>query len=134
MSAHTPRDLFARFQSNVLSGQDGLDEEMLADNVVVEQPFARAGHRRIEGRENVVAMTRAGRQALPITFEEFRDVMIHETADPEVIIAEYQMVATIPESDTRAQAAFVVVLRAKEGHIVHWREYQDQAAIAEVLV
>ncbi|MCG5215894.1 nuclear transport factor 2 family protein [Streptosporangium soli] len=133
MSEHTPRDLFARFQRNALAGEAGLDEEMLADNIVVEQPFARVGHRRIEGREKVVAMTRAGREALPIAFEEFRDVMIHETADPEVIIAEYQMVATMPGSGTRAQAAFVVVLRATGGRIVHWREYQDQAAIAEAL-
>ncbi|GAA2105818.1 nuclear transport factor 2 family protein [Actinomadura alba] len=133
MPDQTPRDLFARFQRNALAGQAGLDEEMLADDVVVEQPFAPAGHRRIEGREKVAAMTRAGREALSIVFEEFRDVVIHETADPEVIIAEYQMVATMPGSGARATAAFAVVLRARDGRIAHWREYQDRAAIAEAM-
>ncbi|WP_230985390.1 nuclear transport factor 2 family protein [Microbispora oryzae] len=133
MSEQTPRDLFARFQRNALAGEAALDEEMLADDVVVEWPFGRVGHRRIKGREQVVAMTRAGREALPVVFEEFRDVMIHETADPEVIVAEYQMVATIPGSGKEAQAPFVVVLRARDGRIVHWREYQDQAMIAEAL-
>jgi uncharacterized protein len=133
MSAQTPRDLFTRFQRNALAGQAGLDEEMLAADVVVETPFAPAGRRRTEGREEVMAMTRAGREALPIVFEEFQDVVIHETADPEVIIVEYEMVATMPGSGTRAQAAFVVVLRAQDGCIVHWREYQDRAAIAEAL-
>ncbi|MFI0452679.1 nuclear transport factor 2 family protein [Actinomadura sp. 6N118] len=133
MPERSPRDLFARFQNNTLAGQAALDEEMLADDVVVESPFAAAEQRRTEGREQVVAMTRAGREALPIMFEEFRDVVIHETADPEVIIAEYQIVAAMPESGTRAQAPFVVVLRARDGRIVHWREYQDRTAIAEAL-
>ncbi|MFI0482269.1 nuclear transport factor 2 family protein [Actinomadura sp. 9N215] len=133
MSRQTPQDLFARFQDNVLAGQAGLDEEMLAADVVVETPFAPAGSRRVEGREEVVAMARAGREALPIVFEEFQDVVIHESADPEVIIAEYQIVATMPGGGTRAQAPFVVVLRARDGRIVHWREYQDRTAIAEAL-
>jgi ketosteroid isomerase-like protein len=133
MSTQTPRDLFARFQDNVLAGQAGLDAEMLAADVVVEAPFAPAGSRRVAGREEVVAMTRAGREALPIVFEEFQDVVIHETADPEVIIVEYQIMAIMPGGDTRAQAAFVVVLRARDGRVVHWREYQDRTAIAEAL-
>jgi len=133
VSECTPRELFARFQHNVLAGEAGLDEEMLADDVVVEQPFTPVEHRRTEGREKVVAMTRAGREALPVVFEDFRDVVIHDTADPEVIVAEYQLAATIPGSDTRAQAAFVVVLRARDGRIVHWREYADGIAIANAL-
>ncbi|GAA2317541.1 hypothetical protein GCM10010149_82310 [Nonomuraea roseoviolacea subsp. roseoviolacea] len=133
MSTETPQDLFARFQQNVLAGRPALDEEMLADDVVVEQPFASAGRRRTEGRAEVAAMTRAGREALPVVFEEFLDVRIHETADPEVIIAEYQMAATMPVTGRRGQAHFVVVLRAREGRIVHWREYQDRPAIAEAL-
>lgn len=37
----------------------------------------------------------AAREALPIVFEEFRDVVVHETAGPEVIVAEYALVAAI---------------------------------------
>ncbi|MEV4800631.1 nuclear transport factor 2 family protein [Nonomuraea sp. NPDC049421] len=130
MPDRTPRDLFARFQHNVLSGAAALDAEMLADDVVVEQPFAR---HRTEGRERVAAMAEEGRASLPVTFEEFRDVTVHETSDPEVIVTEYQLVGTLRGSDVRAQAAFVVVLRARDGRIVHWREYQDRAAITEAL-
>lgn len=134
MSGPTPRELFARFQEKLLAGEGGLDEEMLAEDVEIEMPFAPAGHaRRIEGRAAVTAMVRQGREALPIAFEEFRDVVIHETADPEVIVAEYAVVASVPGSGRRASAAFAVVLRARDGRIVHWREYQDRAAIAEAL-
>ncbi|NYI95585.1 hypothetical protein HNR12_001862 [Streptomonospora nanhaiensis] len=133
MSEQSPRDLFARFQRNALAGRPGFDAEMLAPDVVVEQPFAPPANRRTEGRDNVVAMTRAGREALPVVFEGFSEVEIHETADPEVIIAEYRLTATVPRTGTRARGAFVVVLRAANGRIAHWREYQDTAAFAAAL-
>ncbi|TDC12846.1 phzA/B-like protein [Actinomadura bangladeshensis] len=130
----TPQDLFARFQRNALAGEAGLDAEILADDIVLETPFAPDGHpRRVEGRETVAAMMREGRKALPIVFEEFRDVVVHETADPEVIVAEYEMVASVPGTGKAGSANFIVVLRARDGRIVHWREYQDRAAMAEAL-
>jgi uncharacterized protein len=134
MSEQSAKDLFARFQRNALAGRAGLDEEMLAEDVVIEMPFAPAGHdRRMEGRDTIAERLREGRKTLPVVFEEFRDVVVHETADPEVIVAEYEMVATMPANGKRASASFVAVLRARNGRIVHWREYQDRAAIAEAL-
>lgn len=134
MAGMTPQDLFARFQRNALAGTAGLDEEMLAEDVVIEMPFAPGGReRRVEGRAAIAERLRAERAALPIVFEEFRDVVVHETADPEVIVAEYEMVATVPATGKRGSANFVVVLRARDGRIVHWREYQDRAAMAEAL-
>ncbi|WP_242911176.1 nuclear transport factor 2 family protein [Actinomadura terrae] len=148
MSQQGPRELFDRFQRNALAGEPALDEGMCAEDIVVESPFAPSGHRRVEGRANVLAMTREGRAALPVTFEEFRNVVVHETADPEVIVAEYEMVASVPGKSgpeesapeksvpgdaRRASASFVVVLRARDGRVVHWREYQDRAAIMEAL-
>ncbi|NKZ03960.1 nuclear transport factor 2 family protein [Actinomadura latina] len=134
MSETTPQELFARFQRNALAGAAGLDEEMLAEDAVIEMPFAPAGHeRRSEGRAAIAARLREGREALPIEFEEFRNVVVHATADPEVIVAEYEMVATVPGTGRRGSANFVLVLRARDGRIVHWREYQDRGAIAEAL-
>jgi ketosteroid isomerase-like protein len=134
MSEMTPKDLFSRFQRNVLAGGAGLDEEMLAEDVVIEMPFAPAGHdRRMAGRAEIAARLREGRAALPVVFEEFRDVVVHQTADPEVIVAEYAMVASLTTGGKRASANFVVVLRARDGRVAHWREYQDRAALAEAL-
>lgn len=133
MSEMTPQDLFARFQRNALAGEAGLDEEMLAEDVVIETPFAPAAERRLQGRAAVAERLREGREALPVEFEEFRNVVVHETGDPEVIIAEYEMVASLPATGKRGAAGFVVVLRARDGRIAHWREYQDRAALAEAL-
>ncbi|RSN69368.1 nuclear transport factor 2 family protein [Actinomadura sp. WAC 06369] len=125
----TPRGLFARFQDNVLAGRPGLDEGMLGDGTVVETPFSPEGHRRFEGRDAVAAMLEAGR-GLPVEFEAFRRVVVHETADPDVIVAEYELVARIPATGRRAAGAFVLVLRARDGRVAHWREYQDVGAMA----
>ncbi|WP_242893388.1 nuclear transport factor 2 family protein [Actinomadura litoris] len=133
MSQQGPRELFDRFRRNALAGEPALDEAMCAEDIVVESPFAPSGRRRVEGRAGVVAMAREGRAALPVAFEEFRNVVVHETADPEVIVAEYEMVASVPGTGRRAAASFVVVLRARDGRVVHWREYQDRAAIMEAL-
>jgi len=61
------------------------------------------------------------------------DVVVHETADPEVIVVEYALAAAAGPGGPTLVAPFVVVLRARDGRIAHWREYQNTAAIAEAL-
>ncbi|MGH3389362.1 MAG: nuclear transport factor 2 family protein [Actinomadura sp.] len=135
MSEQTgPQELFARFQHNILSGGVSFTEEMCAEDIVVEMPLLPAGlPRRIEGRAEFIAFVTAGREGLPVKFEEFRDVVIHQTTDPEVIVAEYELAGRAMDSDIEASSAFIVVLRARDGRIVHWREYQDIAAMAAAL-
>lgn len=128
----SPRELFERFQGNVLAGRPGLDEGMYGDDIVVETPFAPDGRRRFEGRDAVAAMLEAGREP-PVEFEGFENAVVHETADPEVIVAEYELVARVPATGRRAAGAFVLVLRARDGRVVHWREYQDVGAMARAL-
>jgi uncharacterized protein len=57
---------------------------LLAADAVIEEPFALPGRpRRFRGREEFLAFARAGRAALPVRFEECREIAIHDTADPE---------------------------------------------------
>ncbi|MGI5169265.1 nuclear transport factor 2 family protein [Spirillospora sp. CA-253888] len=133
MSEQTgPQEIFARFRRNVLGGGLALTEDMLAADVVVEMPFLPpALPRRVEGREAFLAFSKAGREGLPVTFTEFRDVVLHQTTDPEVLIAEYVLAGRPNGSDEEYAAPFVVVMRVREGRVVHWREYQDMAAMAQ---
>ncbi|GAA3383679.1 nuclear transport factor 2 family protein [Cryptosporangium minutisporangium] len=57
---------------------------------------------------------------------------MHETADPEVIVVEYRLGGSLPDGSRRS-APFIGVLRARDGHVVRWREYQDTTAIAAAL-
>jgi uncharacterized protein len=109
-------------------------DDFLADDVVVEWPFAAPGRpRRIEGRAAFLAMARPSRAALPFAFDEFTVEAVHETSDPDVLVVEYRLGGTVTTSGERRSAAFISVIRVRDGRVVLWREYQDTMAIAAAL-
>ena len=58
---------------------------------------------------------------------------IHETTDPEVIIAEFWYRGHVTGSDRTFEAANVQVIRVRDGLIVSSRDYHNHAAIAAAL-
>ena len=58
---------------------------------------------------------------------------VHDTADPEVIVVEYELAGAVTTPGRRAAAPFIGVLRVRDGQIAGWREYQDAVAIAHAL-
>jgi ketosteroid isomerase-like protein len=129
-----PREIFERFRRMIVSNDLDAFGKLAADDVIVEEPFAPPGRpRRIVGREQIAAYARPRRAALPVRFEDFRDVVIHDTADPQTIIAEYAMTGTVTTTGRQASASFVTVLTVRDGQIVRWREYQDTLGIALAL-
>jgi uncharacterized protein len=128
-----PREVFARLKKYFVSHDLDAAADVWAQDVVIETPFAPAGApRRIDGREQLLTIARAGRATLPMRVDEVRDIAIHDTADPEVIVVEYEITATVTTTNRTASAPFIAVLHARDGRIVHWREYQNTAAMAEV--
>ncbi|MEZ7128667.1 nuclear transport factor 2 family protein [Nonomuraea sp. AD125B] len=122
------REVFDRLRG-YLSGEHD-DEEVWAEDVVVETPFAAPGRpRRIEGRAAFLGLARPGRAALPFRLE-MSEVTVHETADPGVVIVEYELGAALPGTGERRSAPFIGVLRARDGQVAHWREYQDTLRVA----
>lgn len=106
--------------------------ELWAEDVVIETPFAPAGRpRRYAGRQQFLDATRESRESLPVRFEEFRDVTVHDAGGSVVI--EYELVGTVVPSGRRASARFIAVAELRDGQVTRWREYQDVLAIAEVL-
>jgi hypothetical protein len=65
--------------------------------------------------------------------EECREIAVHDTADPEVIVVEYELAGTVTTTGRRAAAPFIGVLRVRDGQVAGWREYQDAVAIAQAL-
>ncbi|WP_326821850.1 nuclear transport factor 2 family protein [Streptosporangium sp. NBC_01756] len=129
-----PREVFELMGRHWLEGAAGFPGDLVAEDVVVEMPFAApGGPRRIEGREKFRAFAEAGRAALPVRFEEIRDVAVHQTTDPETIVVEYEMAGTVTTTGHRADASFIGVLTVRDGKIVRWREYQNVPAIAAAL-
>jgi uncharacterized protein len=105
-------------------------ESMLAPDAVIEDPFARS---RYESAAEFEEATRGQRESLPVRFETFRYTAVHETADPEVTVLEYELGGTVLTTGRQASAPFIAVMRVRDGQIVLWREYQDKLAIAAAL-
>ena len=78
-------------------------------------------------------MAAPARAALPVHFDEFVLDAQHETTDPDVVVLEYRLGGTVTTTGERRSAAFVSVIRVRDGRIVGWREYQDTMAIAAAL-
>jgi ketosteroid isomerase-like protein len=111
------------------SNTDTLIDQLYDEDVDIEFPFARtAESRRVAGREAFRAVAAIGR-AMPLRIDGVDEVRIHQTADPEVVVAEYAVRATLETNERTGTAGFVVVLRVRGGRIVELREYQDTAAM-----
>ncbi|BBH66906.1 hypothetical protein ACTI_35910 [Actinoplanes sp. OR16] len=130
----TPEEIFDRMRSRWLAGETTFTADMLTDDVVVETPFAPPGRpSRTSGREQVLAWTEAGRASFPVRFDDCRSVVVHETADPSVIVVEYELLGTHLTTGATASAPFIGVLTTREGRLSHWKEYQHTLAIAQAL-
>lgn len=128
-----PREVFEQMQRFWL-GSGGAEMDLLAEDVIVEEPFAPPGRpRRFEGREQFLAFAAPQQATFPVRFEQVRNVVIHETTDPEVIVVEYELVGVVTTTGRRGTAPFIGVLRVRNGKAVHWREYQNVPAIAAAL-
>jgi ketosteroid isomerase-like protein len=134
MPALTPRQTAEQFLRATLSPDPGDMAEFYAPEIVIEMPFAPAGlyPARIETtREELRARFRAGAAAR--RYRDLRDVVIHETADPGVVIVEYGLDGELTESAEPFSLRFVMIMTIRDGQIVHTRDYSDPIAGARVL-
>ncbi|HET6294262.1 MAG TPA: nuclear transport factor 2 family protein [Kribbella sp.] len=115
------------------TGDPAAWDDALAEDVVMETPFAPGGARTWIGREEWIAFAGPSRAQLPVRFDEFEVVAVHETLDPEVAVVEYELGGVITSTGRRDRARFIGVLRVRDGKIAAWREYQNTHAILAVL-
>ena len=130
----TPSEIFDGMRARWLANRPTYDADSLADDVVIETPFAAPGRpTRTEGKQRVLEYVQASRAVFPVRFDDCRNVVVHQTTDPEVIIVEYELVGTHTVTGVTASAPFIGVLRARDGKLAHWREYQHTLVIAQAL-
>jgi uncharacterized protein len=107
--------------------------DLFAPDGVHELPFAPPGiPRRLEGRETLrdyfAAIT-----GTPLKHTRFENMTVYETADPGVIIAEYDAHGTVTSTGQPYQLRYVQVVEVRDGQITLWRDYWDPLASAELL-
>ncbi|MEV0350307.1 nuclear transport factor 2 family protein [Nonomuraea sp. NPDC050680] len=123
----TAREVVDRF---LRASVDGGLADLYAPDVVIEIPFAPAGiPRRSQGREELRARFKAAEGVL--RWERTDNVLIHETADPEVVIVEFDIHGCLVASGRSVVSSYIMVVRVRDGLIVHSRDYGNPMGMDE---
>ncbi len=133
MSTRSPRQTLERFLEAIVSPSPGDMANCYADQVVIEMPFASglAPERLETTREEIRQRFAAGAAARRYT--GLRDVRVHETADPDVLVIEYALDGTRVGDGEQFTMTFVMVLTFRDGLIAHSRDYTNPIAGARAL-
>ncbi|MFL6074996.1 MAG: nuclear transport factor 2 family protein [Mycobacteriales bacterium] len=123
----TPSDVFLALVRGVASGQrDGL-ADLYAERTHVEHPFHPLRPAPLRTRDELRAHFGGGGPALR---REPVDIRIHQTTDPEVIVAEFAYAGTNPDTGESFRIPGIFVMRVRDGQIVESRDYFDPLAAA----
>ncbi|MEQ0558419.1 nuclear transport factor 2 family protein [Amycolatopsis sp. NEAU-NG30] len=126
----TPRDVFAALSDGISEGRFGELSALYAEDAVVEHPQAVPRPTRLTGRAAVhERFTGVLAGALRL---KRKNVVVHETTDPEVIVAEYGYDAESVATGRTIETANIQVLRIRDGLIVHSRDYHDYLRLAVI--
>ncbi|BCY10865.1 nuclear transport factor 2 family protein [Actinoplanes sp. L3-i22] len=107
--------------------------ELMAPDGYIEWPYRPAGvPGRLQGREEIRRFLTQAAKGF-IRFDEYRNVTIHETTDPEVIIVEYEAHGTVVATGAPFQQVIIAVFRVRAGLIVSYRDYINPLPLAEAL-
>ncbi|MFC4586327.1 nuclear transport factor 2 family protein [Sphaerisporangium corydalis] len=124
-----PREVFERLIAGISArAWHGL-ADLYAEDVVIEIPFALPAPTRIEGRDAVRAHFDNGPGA-DLTIQ-VRDVVVYETTDPEVIVAEFVYDGRVASTGREFTVPNIQVLRVRDGRIVASRDYHHHVALAD---
>jgi uncharacterized protein len=134
MPAATPADVLAQRRHVILSGDADGFADLFAPDAVIEFAFAPppGGPARLEGREAIREYSRHV-MASPLRLEELEVTELHQTQDPEVVIAEMRATATLTTTGRSFVATSIQVLRIREGQIVLFRDFADSGVIEDVM-
>ncbi|MFI0818206.1 nuclear transport factor 2 family protein [Streptomyces sp. NPDC021098] len=127
----SPQEVFLALVNGVAEGRWNELPDLYAEQTHVVHPFhplrVAALRTRDELREHfrpTDTVPRLPRRATNIT--------IHETTDPEVIVAEFEYQGTIAETGEPFALPGIFVLRVRDGQIVSSRDYFDHVTAARV--
>jgi ketosteroid isomerase-like protein len=126
-----PREVLTQLLRGITEGAWQALPDLYAEDAVVEQPFAVPEPTRLAGREAIrrhFAAAAAGPLELRAT-----NVVVHETGDPEVIVAEFDYEGRVATTGRTFRVANVQVLRVRDGRIVASRDYHNHLALAAAL-
>ncbi|MFI9840784.1 nuclear transport factor 2 family protein [Nonomuraea sp. NPDC051941] len=102
--------------------------DLYAEDALHEFPFG--GPAPFKGREEIRAGYRAMWGAMPFKPDEVRRVSLHQATDPEVVLVEQDTFVTVAGQSITVPG--LLVLRIRNGLIIHTRDYMDTGAVTQV--
>jgi ketosteroid isomerase-like protein len=103
---------------------------LYAEDAVVEYPFALPAPTRLEGRDAIQRYF-AGVAQAPLHLQT-RNFVVHETSDPEVVIAEWEYDGLVMSTGRSFRVSNIQVSRVRDRRIVASRDYHNHVMLAEV--
>ena len=133
MPTATPADVLARRSQLILNGDADGFAALFAPDAVIESSFAGPPGVpvRLEGREAIREYSR-GVMASPLRLEDFEVVKLYQTEDPEVVITEMRAKGTVTTTGRSFTTTSVQIIRIRDGHIVHSRDFADPRILEDV--
>jgi ketosteroid isomerase-like protein len=125
----TPSDVFLALVHGVAAGRAADLPALYAEHTHVEHPFHPLRPPPLHTRDELRAHFTGG-GAGPALRREPVDIRIHQTADPEVIVAEFAYAGTNLDTGESFRIPAIFVLRVRDGEIVESRDYFDHVAAA----
>jgi uncharacterized protein len=131
----TPREVFLALVNGVADGRFEELPDLYAEQTNVVHPFdplrAPAARSREEIRRHFGLRSRPADDGQPPRpRRRVGNVTIHETTDPEVIVAEFEYQGTDPGTGEAYALPAIFVMRVRDGEIVSSRDYHDAIASA----
>jgi ketosteroid isomerase-like protein len=118
----TPRETVELLLRMTVEGTRDQMADLYAPDVHVEMPFTPAG---FPSETRGSATIRARMKAVESlwTFDSVDGVVLHETADPQVVVAEFRVHGRLSATSDEFSLGFVNVIRVVDGLIVSSRDY-----------
>jgi ketosteroid isomerase-like protein len=124
-----PREVFHALVEGVCAGRWGELPELYAERTDVAHPFDPFHGPALRTRDDLREHFGAGAGSVPPVRRPV-DILVHETADPEVIVAEFAYEWVVDGEPFKVPCIFV--LRVRDGQIVESRDYIDHIRSARV--
>jgi len=133
MPTATPADVLARRSRLILSGDADGFAALFAPDAVIESSFAGPPGTplRLAGKEAIREYSRRV-MASPLRLEDFEVAKLYQTEDPEVVITEMRATGTVTTTGRSFSTTSVQIIRIRDGHIVHSRDFADPRILEDV--
>jgi ketosteroid isomerase-like protein len=131
-TAPTPREVFLRLVDGIAGRRYDDLPELYAERTDVRHPLWPGGTPPLTSRDDLRRHFATGAEATADVQFRAEVVAVHETQDPEVVVAEFEYRGTEAATGERFAVPCILVMRVRDGQIVESRDYIDHLTSARV--